>query len=43
MPVPSFQSVFVPAIVDPMVAVTPESTLILDGTPLILSVPAVIE
>src|SRR5438309_8294749 len=43
VPAPSFHSVLVPAMVEPIVAVTLESTVRLDGTPLMFSVPELTE
>src|ERR1051325_6941894 len=43
VPAPSFHSVLVPAMVEPMVAVTLESTMKLDGTPLMERMPELIE
>ena len=43
VPAPSFTMVLVPAMVELMVAVTPESTVKLDAAPIIVSVPELTE
>src|SRR6185369_1265325 len=43
VPGPSFHIVLVPAMIELMVAVTPESTVKLDGVPIMVSMPELME